>query len=211
MENNNPTLIFDFDGTLADTLAFTVNSALEISRNLNLLSEEKVDFEKYRTMDSKDFLTELKISNLKLMYFIFKYQRRLTKEIDKTKTFDGLPEVLKELKKSGVRLGICTSNSKKNVKVFLKNNNMEYFEFIYNSLDYFRKDRILEKAIRKFNLDKDSVTYVGDEVRDITAAKKAGIKVASVTWGYNLESVLTENNPDFIINQPKDLLNISAQ
>jgi HAD superfamily hydrolase (TIGR01662 family) len=208
MENNNTTLIFDFDGTLADTLAFTVNSALEINRNLNLLSEEKIDFEKYRTMDSKDFLGGLKISNLKLIFFIYKYQRKLTKEINNTKTFEGLPEILDELNKIGIRIGICTSNSKTNVRKFLENNKINGFEFIFTSLDYFRKEKILERAIKKYKLRKENVIYVGDEVRDITAARNAGIKVASVSWGYNLESVLLKNSPDYLINQPKDLLNL---
>ena len=157
-------------------------------------------------MDSKEFFKSLKISNLKLFYFLFKYQRKLVKEISNTKTFDGLPEVLDELKRSGLKMGVCTSNSKKNVKLFLENCNLDVFDFVYSSLDYFRKDRILKKAIKKFKLEKSKVIYVGDEVRDITASRKAGIRVASVTWGYNLESVLSQNNPDYIINQPKDLL-----
>jgi len=206
MQPQNKTLIFDFDGTLADTLGFTVNSAIEINRNLDLLNGEKMDFEKYRTMDSKDFFKSLKISNLKLFYFLFKYQRKQTKEISNTKTFEGLSEVLNELKKSGLKMGVCTSNSKNNVKLFLENCNLNVFDFIYSSWDYFRKDKILKKSIKKFKLDKANVIYVGDEVRDITAARNADIKVASVTWGYNLESILSQNNPDYIINQPKDLL-----
>ncbi len=206
MKPQNKTLIFDFDGTLADTLGFTVNSAIEINRNLDLLNGEKMDFEKYRTMDSKEFFNSLKISNLKLFYFLFKYQRKQTKEIFNTKTFEGLSEVLNELKKSGLKMGVCTSNSKKNVRLFLENCNLNVFDFVYSSLDYFRKDRILKKAMKKYKLEKNNVIYVGDEVRDITAARNAGIRVASVTWGYNLESILFKNNPNYIINQPKDLL-----
>lgn len=211
MKPQNKTLIFDFDGTLADTLGFTVNSAIEINRNLDLLNGEKMDFEKYRTMDSKEFFNSLKISNLKLFYFLFKYQRKQTKEIFNTKTFEGLSEVLNELKKSGLKMGVCTSNSKKNVRLFLENCNLNVFDFVYSSLDYFRKDRILKKAMKKYKLEKNNVIYVGDEVRDITAARNAGIRVASVTWGYNLESILFKNNPDYIINQPKDLLIFKSQ
>jgi len=54
----------------------------------------------------------------------------------------------------------------------------------------------------------EDVIYIGDEVRDIEAARAAGIKIASVTWGYNLESILTENKPDYIVTQPRDLLNL---
>jgi phosphoglycolate phosphatase-like HAD superfamily hydrolase len=67
---------------------------------------------------------------------------------------------------------------------------------------------MLEKAIKKYQLSKFETLYIGDEVRDIKAAKDAGIKVASVTWGYNFENVLTDNNPDYIVPRPEDLLKI---
>ena len=122
--------------------------------------------------------------------------------------FETLPEVLRELNKNGIGLGIATSNSTKNVKIFLKNNNLDMFNFIYSSIDYFHKNRILERAIKKYGMEKENVIYIGDEIRDIKAAKEAGIKVASVTWGYNFESVLASYKPDFIVNQPKELLNL---
>lgn len=200
-------LIFDFDGTLADTLAFTVNAALEINKKLNLLNDEKIDFEKFRSTDTVEFFKDLEISNLKLLFFLYKYQRKLTKEIDKVKVFEDLPEILNELKDNGIGLGIATSNSTKNVKKFLNNNNLDMFNFIYSSIDYFHKNRILERAVKKYGMEKENVIYVGDEIRDIKAAKEAGIKVASVTWGYNFENVLSTYKPDFIINKPKDLLN----
>jgi len=204
-ENN---LIFDFDGTLADTLAFTINAASEINRSLHLLSDEKIDFEKFRSTDTIEFFKDLEIPTYKLLFFLYKYQRKQSREIDKVQVFQGLPEVLKNLKKNGVGLGIATSNSTKNVKLFLKNNNLDMFDFIYSSIDYFHKNRIIERAIKKYGMEKENVIYVGDEIRDIKAAKEAGIKVASVTWGYNFENVLSKYKPDFIINRPEDLLNL---
>ena len=204
-ENN---LIFDFDGTLADTLAFTINATSEINRNLHLLSDEKIDFEKFRSTDTIEFFKDLEIPTYKLLFFLYKYQRKQSREIDKVQVFQGLPEVLKNLKKNGVGLAIATSNSTKNVKLFLKNNNLDMFDFIYSSIDYFHKNRIIERAIKKYGMEKENVIYVGDEIRDIKAAKEAGIKVASVTWGYNFENVLSKYKPDFIINRPEDLLNL---
>ena len=207
-EINKHTLIFDFDGTLADTLAFTINSALEINRKLKLLNDEKIDFEKFRSVNSTDFVKDLEISNLKLIYFLLKYQRKLVKEIYNIKTFNDLPEVIRQLNNLGVKMGIATSNSRKNVNKFLINNDLEYFDFIYTSINYFNKNKMLEKAVKKYNLNKENVIYIGDEIRDINAAKESGVKVASVTWGYNFESILAEHKPDYIINQPKDLLNL---
>lgn len=201
-------LIFDFDGTLADTLAFTVNAATEINRSLHLLSDEKIDFEKFRSTDTVAFFNDLEIPTYKLFFFLYKYQRKQSKSIDKVKVFEELPEILIKLKKNDIGLGVATSNSTKNVKLFLNNNNIDTFDFIYSSIDYFHKNKIIEKAMKKYGMEKENVIYIGDEIRDVKAAKEAGIKVASVTWGYNFESVLSKYNPDFIINKPEELLNL---
>ena len=50
--------------------------------------------------------------------------------------------------------------------------------------------------------------YVGDEIRDVDAAKKAGIKVIGVTWGYNTKNALSTAHPDHIVEKPEDLTSI---
>jgi phosphoglycolate phosphatase-like HAD superfamily hydrolase len=49
---------------------------------------------------------------------------------------------------------------------------------------------------------------VCDEVRDIEAAKKSGIKSIAVAWGYNTKDALIKENPDFLVNSPDELINI---
>ena len=202
------TLIFDFDGTIADTLPFTVNNVLELNRSMKLLNAEKIDIEKFRSMDLSSYIKSLKIPTLKLLYFVLRLQLKLGSQINSVSTFNDLAETLVLLKRRGVKTGIVTSNSKKNVKKFLKKNNLNYFDFIYTTINYFEKSKLIEKAIKKLKLYTEDVIYIGDEVRDIEAARAAGIKIASVTWGYNLESILTENKPDYIVTQPRDLLNL---
>jgi HAD superfamily hydrolase (TIGR01549 family) len=202
------TLIFDFDGTLADTLAYSVNYAYEFNRTRKLLVEERINIEEFRKVGLDEFIKSMNIRKRDLFWFLFCIQRKLKKEMPNIKTFNGIPQVLKELKERNIKIGVVTSNSKSNVSMFLKGNNLEYFDFISTTFNYFRKDKVLDKVIKKFKLNKEDVIYIGDEVRDIEAARSAGIKIASVTWGYNIESILTTHNPDFIVYQPKDLLNL---
>ena len=49
---------------------------------------------------------------------------------------------------------------------------------------------------------------MGDETRDVEAAKKANIKVVAVTWGFNSPEALAKENPDFLINHPSELLEV---
>lgn len=52
------------------------------------------------------------------------------------------------------------------------------------------------------------VIYVGDETRDVEAAKKVGVKVIAVTWGINSEKILRKQNPDYLIVKPKELIEV---
>ena len=201
-------LIFDFDGVLADTFPFAVRAAMEINEELNLLNAEKVKPEDFRASDLEEFITKFKIPKLKLLLFIFKYRKRLRKEILSTPTFNDLPQTLLELKTRGIKLGIVTSNQKKIVEEFLNHNNLQVFDFVSSTINVFHKENSLRKALNKFHLKKEETIYIGDETRDIKASRATGLKVASVTWGWNLESKLLEYSPDFIINRPQELLTL---
>lgn len=201
-------LIFDFDGTVADTLPFAVNTAIDLNRELKLLEEDKIDIEKFRGMSSEDFYKSLGISKFKLFIYTFKFLNRLNKNIEGLTTFEGLPAVLKELKDRNITLGIVTSNTRNMVKKFIKDDQIEYFDFIKQCRFVFGKGKKIKRIVRKLGLKSDEVIYIGDETRDIKAARDAGVKVASVTWGYNVESILAEEKPDYIIRRPSEILNL---
>ena len=50
--------------------------------------------------------------------------------------------------------------------------------------------------------------YVGDEQRDIVACKKNNVKVIWVSWGFDIHAVIEKENPDFIAQQPADIIEI---
>ncbi|MEB3145344.1 MAG: HAD hydrolase-like protein, partial [Cylindrospermopsis raciborskii 1523720] len=65
---------------------------------------------------------------------------------------------------------------------------------------------IMSSVIKQRQIKPQTVIYVGDETRDIEAAKKANLKVIAVTWGFNSPEALTRENPDFLIDHPRELL-----
>jgi phosphoglycolate phosphatase len=67
---------------------------------------------------------------------------------------------------------------------------------------------MMKKIIKLERLDKDACIYVGDETRDIEAAHRAKLPIVSVTWGFNSKKILVKYKPDFLANQPNDLLKI---
>ena len=62
--------------------------------------------------------------------------------------------------------------------------------------------------MKRNNLKRKDCIYVGDEARDIQAARLAVIKIASVTWGFNDIQLLRKNRPTYIVEEPAQLLNL---
>lgn len=199
-------LIFDFDGTLADSR----KTLLEIANNLALefgfdrITEDEML--RLSHLSSKDIFYQSPIPPYKIPFLLRRIKKELNQKIAILEPFDGIKEALDSLKKEGYRLGIVTSNLRENVIDFLNNNHLEnYFDFVYSASTLFGKHKILKQIIKKHHLCIEKIIYVGDETRDIEAAKKSKIKVIAVTWGFNSASVLAKYQPDFIINFPQEL------
>ena len=107
-------------------------------------------------------------------------------------------------------LGIITSNSKRNVEAFLTNHGIDAFDFIVSS-PLTGKEKKIQTIAKRYNIDKDKILYVGDETRDITASKKAGIDCACVSWGYNHVEALEKENPTYLVKSLKELRKILGE
>ena len=126
---------------------------------------------------------------IKLPFWIKKIHSEMNKEISNiSPTVEILPILLKLKKK--YQLGILTSNTQENVKLFLEKNNMDFFDFIYTGKSVFGKKNIIKKVMKQQKINKNKIIYVCDEIRDIKAAKKLEIKIIAVTLGYNNKNAL---------------------
>ena len=113
----------------------------------------------------------------------------------------GIADALRELRRRGYRTGVLTSNSEANVRAFASHNSLE-FDFVYGGGQLFAKDELLKKMMEESHLSRDQMIYVGDETRDIEAAKKVNVKVIAVAWGFNSTKILNQYHPDQLIHLP---------
>ncbi|AFZ53723.1 HAD-IA family hydrolase [Cyanobacterium aponinum] len=202
-------LIFDFDGTIADSRITLVKIANELADEFGYDPVTESDIVRLSNLSSKDVIIQSPIPAYKIPFLLRRVKRQLNEHIAYLQPFEGMKEALSNLKKKGCYLGIITSNLGANVSLFLRKNSLDnYFDFVYSANTLFGKNKVINKAIDKHRLLKDEVIYIGDETRDIEAAKKSNIKVAAVTWGFNSASVLKKYNPDFILDKPQELLDI---
>ncbi|MEB3218707.1 MAG: HAD-IA family hydrolase [Nostocales cyanobacterium 94392] len=202
-------IIFDFDGTIADTVdaLVTIANGLAVEFSYAQITSEELVI--LRNLTSREIFKYSGISLFKIPFLLKKVKRQLKNKIPELKPISGIQSALVELKENGNRLGIITSNSKDNVKEFLKINNMDsLFEFIHTGVTIFGKTTIINNVLRQKQLKTQEVIYVGDETRDIEASKKANIRVISVTWGFNSEEALAKQNPDFLIHHPQELVEV---
>lgn len=205
-------IVFDFDGTIADTVdaLVTIVNRLALDFDYRQITPEELAL--LRNFTSREIIKYSGISLFKIPFLLKKVKGELKHKIQELKPIPAIDTALIELYNHGYKLGIITSNSQENVTAFLKNNQLEeYFEFIYSGVTIFGKTTIINNVLKQKNLVADSVIYVGDETRDIEASKKANIKVIAVSWGFNSPEALAKQNPDFLINHPRELLAVIAK
>ncbi|MGB0775788.1 MAG: HAD-IA family hydrolase [Akkermansiaceae bacterium] len=205
-------LIFDFDGTLADTLDESVRiyNTLAIEHGLRPVNQD--DVAKLRHMRMGDFLRYLEIPKRRVPKLLFQGTRILKENIGALALFEGMAECLHQLRETSEHFGILTSNSVENVEVFLRNHGLDdTFTFVSSTSKLTGKAKHL-RAIRKtFSLDHAEMLYVGDEIRDIKAAQKANIASAAVGWGFNSAESLRAARPDHFCEEVADLLEIKRR
>jgi phosphoglycolate phosphatase len=199
-------MVFDFDGTIGDTF----RQGLEI---LNAMAPEfgykpllGEDVEKARGMTTRQLMRYLGIPNRRLPAVASRGIRELRGRINEVQPITGVPEVLRALHAKGVRLGIVTSNSEENVELFLKNHDLQIFDFVRSSSRLLGKSREIKAAMKAEGFGPDDVLFVGDETRDIEACRRARIRCAAVTWGYNSRASLVAQEPYCIFDAPEQLL-----
>ncbi len=156
-------------------------------------------------MELPYLLKEFNIHILQLPFILAKLRREIKKRYYEVKPFDRMPVLLHELYDEGFEMGIVSSNYVKTIKSFLSKYDMEYFKYVYADKHIFTKKNLLNKAIKEHKLDRDNVIYIGDELRDIEAAVSAGVKICSVSWGFNSVEVLSKYNKDSLANTPEEL------
>ncbi len=203
------TLVFDFDGTIADTLGETRRIFNQIAPDYGIRQIEEHELDGLRHLSLKQLLDHLDIPKRRVPALISRGTGLMRGNITRLRMIEGMSEVLMEMRRHVHSFGILTSNASSNVDLFLRTHGMrEQFDFISSTSKLTGKAKHL-KAIRKtFSLRPEQMLYIGDEIRDVKAAQKADIPIAAVTWGFNSRESLAAENPDHLFTRPADFLTL---
>lgn len=198
-------LIFDFDGTIADTLGETRVIFNQIAPDYGIREVEEHEITELRHLSLKEILKKLDIPKRRVPSIIARGTGMMRANLDRLQLIPGMREALTELRGHTEAFGILTSNSTANVDVFLRNHGIrELFEFVSSTSKLTGKARHL-RAIRKtFSVKNHEMCYIGDELRDVKAAQKAKIPHAAVSWGFNSRESLEQSKPTYLFDHPHE-------
>jgi phosphoglycolate phosphatase len=128
----------------------------------------------------------------------------LDKDCPAGQEFPGMINLIKKLKKDGKFLSILSSDPPETILSEIKRFDLENFfnDKVINAHD---KMEGLEKIIKDNNLNPKETVFIGDSNHEVEIGKEAGIKTIAVTWGFSSEQNLKSVNPDYLVNNVKEL------
>jgi len=198
-------IIFDFDGTLADTLHIAVSLFRKFAQKSHPTDDAEI--ERLRGLSAREVVKSLGIPWWRLPYFVYEGRKAVQQQMGSVKAIAGIEPVVHELHEKEHKLFILSSNSTENIAKFLDNNKLRrYFDGFWGGQGIFAKSAALKKIVRKNSFNLEDCVYIGDEVRDVEAARHAGMKCIAVSWGYNNRKALKAANPPVLVDNPKELL-----
>ena len=209
MSEKKITILFDFDGTLAETmmLIHTVFNRLSGTYGYRHLPEEEIGMVRHQTIH--EFIEHVGISLWKVPIVAIHARHLMHQDIHEVHPPKGLVDVLTRIHDSGrYHMDILTSNRPKNVHKFLAEHSMDWFDEVHSTRSVLSKKRRVKKYIREKGIAPKNLYYIGDTTVDVESARLAGTKAVAVSWGLNTAEALARANPDHLVDLPHELLDI---
>lgn len=198
--------IFDFDGTLADTVTWFASVVNHVADSYGFKRVKESDHEKLRSYPPRRLLDVLDVPLWKVPLIAYHLRGMLASDIDRVSLFDGVDALLQALSETGVKLAVVSSNSYENVRRILGADNVALIETFACGVSIFGKAAKLRGVLKACGVPHTEAIYIGDEVRDIEAAREARVASGAVSWGYNTVEALSACGPTEVFTSVNDIL-----
>jgi phosphoglycolate phosphatase len=203
-------VIFDFDGTLSDSGDWFLSVIDQLARRFRFRTVAPDQVEMLRHKSSREVIDFLGISRWK-MPLIARHLRKLVgRNAHEIELFPGTPDLLERLADTGVKIALVTSNSEANARKILGEEHAARIDFYACGSSLFGKAPKFRRVLKKMGIPAAQALAIGDETRDVDAAREVGMRAGSVLWGYASEAVLTALQPDALFRKPQDIIDYVA-
>lgn len=207
------TYVFDLDGTLLETLKDLAASTNYALRTHNM-PEHSIEDVRMFVGNGVKKLMERAIPNgienpqFEEVYATFR-QHYLEHNLDTTKPYEGIPELLAELKARGKKLAIVSNKFYAATQELARHFFPDTIEVAIGERENIKKkpapDTVIE-ALRQLGASRETAVYIGDSDVDIMTAKNCDMPCVSVLWGFRDKEFLMEHGATFFVEKPCQLL-----
>ncbi len=208
-------IIFDLDGTLLNTLNDLADSVNHILTSHNMKNRTVDEIRSFigngiPTLIARSVPENTDTDTLRICVEEMQVYYKAHADI-KTKPYDGITELLSELKTKNIASAVVTNKAEDSAKLLCNRKFGNMFSFVIGDNG---KDRLkpapdnVFRALRLLDVNKEDVLYVGDSDVDMVTAKNAGLRSVGVSWGFRDSDVLKKCGADYIIHSPEELLNL---
>lgn len=201
-------VIFDFDGTLADSFPFFVGSINQLADRHGFARVPPEEVESMRGQDARRILARVGLPLWKVPKLARDYTALMAEHLDEIQLFPGVATMLQRLADAGVALAVVSSNADRNVRRLLGPECARRMQVIECGVSLFGKRMRLKKVLRATHFGARDALYIGDEVRDAEAARGADIAFGAVTWGYATAAALLTHDPAELFSRPAQIAEI---
>jgi phosphoglycolate phosphatase len=198
--------VLDFDGTLADSFPWFAHELNAVARDWGFRRVAPEEMPRLRRLSADAIFRELRVPRWKLPWIARDMRHRMARDLERIRLFEGVAPVLERLAASELRVAIMSSNSHKTIQALLGPRLCAGIEAFECGAALNGKARRLRRLSRRLGLPTTALLYIGDEVRDIEAADRAGALSGAVTWGYNSASALRARRPDWLFQRPDEIV-----
>ncbi|WP_347488786.1 HAD hydrolase-like protein [Desulfoscipio sp. XC116] len=200
-------VIFDFDGTIADSRYAAINLLNQLADKYRFRKIKEEEFENLRSLSLLERCKAINVPVYMIPVIYVELKNKYQQTMPQLRLYSGINKVIRALKEKGLKLSIISSNSIDIISEFCQENDINISD-IYTSRHYMGKGWTINAFLKKHNLVGKDIVYIGDEYRDIIACRKNNVKIIAVAWGYDSIELLTTGKPNFIAETPGELLNI---
>jgi len=197
-------VIFDLDGTLADSFPWFLRNLNQVADTFGFRRVAADEIEPLRRAGTREILRRLDVPLWKLPTIARHMRRMKAGHIADIPLFPGVDAMLRTLRDRGIRLALVTSDHEENARAALRES-VAHFSELACGASIFGKAAKFRGVLRRAGVPPAQALAIGDEVRDIEAARAAGIACAAVTWGYAAPEALRAMQPDLVFERVEEI------
>lgn len=198
--------VFDFDGTLADSLSAFFAAVNEAAPRFGFRQIDRAELPCLRGYSARQVMAHVGMPLWKLPLVTRFIRRRLADDARNVRLFPGVAMMLEQLVVRDVRLAIVSTNTVESIRTILGPRDADLIEHYACGASLFGKSAKLRNVLAASHVGAAEAIYIGDEIRDVHAARSAGLHFGAVAWGFTKFDALRAHGPEQEFARVEDIV-----